>query len=329
MRITTTMMYKGYTDTLDAKYSLIKKYSDQANSTRKFQRGSEDPVGAIKSMKACHEYTMNQQYISSESQTSSFISATESYIKQINNVCSTALEKATEAVNGDKNTSDLANYATGMENYRGEVLTALNSIYTGQYVFGGAESGKEPFRLNGDNKLQVFDYGNKLSDKQDANGYINVADLTQEDVAKLDSSLVSQVDLGTGTPINTRTSALQTIITGYGAEGSKATNIVDQLTDAINAKSHDGYSTLMGNIGDAQSAITKVEVDIGERENKLTQIKSSLTDKKANLTSALADCYEVNQIEAIMHYNMAETIYNESMSMASTILQNSIIDFLK
>jgi flagellar hook-associated protein 3 FlgL len=323
------MMYKGYVNTLDSKYAQIKKYSDQANSTRKFQRGSEDPVGAIKTLKTCHEYTANAQYMTNQQQASTFVSTTETYVKEINSVCSTALEKATEAVNGDKNESDLKNYATGMENYRDEIMTSLNSIYTGRYVFGGSSTESTPFRLNSSNKLQVYDYGNKLSGKADADGYINVSELTEDDVKTLDSSLVSQIDVGTGTPFNMRTSALQTIIMDYSGSSSTATNIVDKMTDAINSASHDGFSSLMGNISDVQNSITRVEVNIGERENKLTQIKTSLTDKKTNLTSALSDCYEVDQVNAIMHYNIAETIYNESLSMASTVLQNSIIDFLK
>lgn len=323
------MMYKSYGKTLDDKYAQIKKYSDQANSQRKFERGSDDPVGAMKTLKTCHEYTLNEQYTSNQQQASTFLSSTETYVKQINSVLETANEKATEAVNGEKNASDLKNYATGMENYRDELMTSLNSIYTGRYVFGGSSSGEKPFKLDSDNKLEVFDYGKKLAGKTDADGYIKVSDLTEDDVKKLDESLVSQVDLGTGASFNMRTSALQTVITGYGAAGGKSTNIVDQLTNAIDAHSHDGFSGLMGNIKDAQDSITRVEVNIGERENKLTQVNTALINNKTNLTQSMADCYEANQIEAITNYNMAQMIYNESLSMAQTVLQNSIIDFLK
>lgn len=329
MRISTTMMYKSYAKTLDEKYTQIKKYSDQANSQRKFARGSDDPVGALQTLKTCHEYTMNTQYMSNREQASTFLSTTETYVKQINSVLETATEKASEAVNGDKNDSDLLNYASGMENYRDELMTSLNSIYTGRYVFGGNSSGEKPFRLDADNKLEVFDYGKKLGDKVDADGYVKVSELTADDVKKLDDSLVSQIDLGTGSGFNMRTSALQTIITGYDGEGGTAKNIVDDFTVAIDSHNHEGFSTLMGNIKDAQDSITKVEVNIGERSNKLDQISTALTNNKTNLTQAMADCYEADQITAISNYNMAQMIYNESLSMAQTVLQNSIIDFLK
>lgn len=329
MRISTTMMYKSYGKTLDEKYSQIRKYSDQANSQRKFERGSDDPVGAMKTLKTCHEYTMNMQYMSNQQQASTFLSTTETYVKQINSVLQTASEKASEAVNGDKNEADLLNYATGMENYRDELMTSLNSIYTGRYVFGGSSSAEKPFRLDADNKLQVYDYGKRLPGKADADGYIKVSDLTEADVKELDKSLVSQIDLGTGTSFDMRTSALQTIITGYGAEGDKSINIVDRVTAAIDAHSHEGFSTLMGDIKSAQDSITRVEVNIGERSNKLSQVSTALINNKTNLTQAMADSYEADQIEAITNYNMAQMIYNESLSMAQTVLQNSIIDFLK
>lgn len=322
-------MYQGYSETLDSKYSLIKKYSDQANSTRKFQRGSEDPVGAIKTMKACHDYTMNEQYISNRGQAESFMNTTETYIKQINDICNTAAEKATEAANGDKNDTDLANYATSMENYRDELLTSLNSTYTGKYVFGGSKDADAPFRYDTDHNLQVKDYGNKITGKQDADGYININSLTKDDVSKIDESLVSKVDIGTGDPFDMRTSALDAIISNYSGTGGTAKNIYDDFTKAINTASHEGFSGLIDDIHKTQSSITKVEVNIGEKGNKLKQVADALTTKKTNLTSTLAGCYEADQVGAIMKYNLAQTIYNESLSMASTVLQNSILDFLK
>jgi flagellar hook-associated protein 3 FlgL len=330
MRISTTMMMDNYSKALESKYESIDKYSNQVSTTMAFERPSDDPVAAMQSIKACHDYTLNQQYQTSEQTASSWMTTTESTATEINDTLTSVQEKATEAANGTNSDSDMANYAVAMSNYRTEIVSALNSTSNGQYVFGESDSGKAPFQLDSNNNLQVYNY-NKVADvtskDTDNDGYVNVSSLTAADVASMKLSM--PVDLGTDSSFDASTSGLATIISDYSGTGSTANNIVDQLTTAITANSSSGYSTLLTGVSGAQDAVSKVKTDIGEKSNMLTAISTRLTDSETNITSALANSMEADSAQAIMKYNTSETVYKESMSIASTVLQNSIFDFLK
>jgi flagellar hook-associated protein 3 FlgL len=336
MRITTSMIYSNYADVLNNKYEDINTYSQQSSSGRSFFRASDDPVAAMQTMKACHEYTLNQQYQSNEVQSYSKVSEAETTVKDINSILTTVSSKATEAANGTNNSYDSSNYATLMTNYRTQIVSDLNTVYSGSYIFGESSSGAAPFQLDDDNNLQVYNYGNvtlSVADT-DGDGYVNVSDLTADDVDKLNKSLSTQVELGTGSSFDDSTSGLDAIISGYtdadsdSTTADTATNIVDQLTTAINTCTEDGYSSLIAETTSAQAAITESEVKIGGKSSMLSSISAVLTDKETNIETTLSNTMGVDTVEALLNYNIAENTYNESLSMASTVLQNSIFDFL-
>lgn len=325
MRISTSMMYKNFSKALNDKYESINKYSNKIASERSFDRASDDPVAAMHTIKSCHSYTLNKQYQNNLSQASSWVSASETAVREINDILTSVQEKATEAANGTNNSADSLNYSTAMKNYRSEIVTSLNTKFNEQYIFGSNATGATPFQLSDDGKLQVYDYDNVLGG---GSKYVDVSSLTSDDVKKLNSALTITVDLGLDDDFEISTSGLDSIISCYDSNTGKATTIVDQLSQAINTCSCEGYNNLITYVDGAQNAITTSEVNIGEKSNMLNQIKTVLIDRNTNIVSSLSDSMGVDSTETIMKYNIAETVYNESLSMASTVLQNSLIDFL-
>jgi flagellar hook-associated protein 3 FlgL len=342
MRITTTMMYSNYADALNDKYEDINTYSNQSTSGRSFNRASDDPVAALQTMNACHEYTLNQQYQSNEEQSYSKVTEAETTVEDINSILTTVYDKATEAANGTNNSSDTSDYGTLMETYRSEIVSDLNTIYSGSYTFGESSSDAAPFQLDDDNNLQVYNYGKVALSVYDTDGdgtvsddelaagsdYVNVSSLTEDDVDKLNQSLSTQVDIGMDSSFDDSTSALDAIISDYSGTGGTATNIVDQITTAINTCTTDGYSTLMDEATSAQDVIGDAEVKIGAKSDRLSSVSDVLTDKETNIVTTLSNTMGVDSVETILNYNMAENSYSEAVSMASTVLQNSIFDFI-
>lgn len=343
MRISTSMMMKNYTKTLDDKLTNVDKYSNQVSSSRKFQRASEDPVAAMQTIESCHAYVDNRQYATSETNANSWMQATESTVDQLNSILKSAQEKATEAINGTNNDSDRQNLAMAMGSYRDELVQTLNTSFSGRYIFGEGSDGKPPFKMGttaedgaaNDGKLMYYNY------KATTPGYVAVGSITKTDASSM--KLTMPVDLNMGlqitgnsvkssTAFEAATSGLDTIISDFSGASGTATNIVDKLTDAVsnlNSGNIAGLSTILGDVQKAQSAVLKVDVGIGEKSKMLSFISSKLTDDETNITNRLASSMEVDSVEAIMKLNISKTVYNESMSITSTVLQQSLIDFLK
>lgn len=349
MRISTTMMMRNFSQTLDNKLGDIDKYSNQVSSSRKFERASEDPVSAMQTIEACHEYAENQQYVSSDNSAASWLQATETTTNQINDILKSAQEKATEALNGTNNDGDRQNLAKAMESYRDEIVQTLNSSFSGRYIFGKDTEGKPPFKLGtadedgaaNDGKLMYYNYNATDASGNPAPKYVSIDSLSQSDLESMRLSM--PVDLNMGLQINggkikqssifeASTSGLDVIVSGYDSTSGKATNIVDQLTDAVknlNTNNMSGLSSILSNVESAQNTVLKTNVEIGEKEKMLSFLSSKLTDDETNINSRLADSLEVDSTQAIMQYNISQIVYKESLSISSTVLQQSLIDFLK
>ena len=328
MRVTEPMVMNNYTKAINNKYSELVNYSNQVSSTMAFNRASDDPVAAMQAMKACHAYTHNDQYKTSEKLTASWLNTNESATSEINNILMTAREKATEAINGTNSSDNLKDYADSMKSYSDEIVSALNTTYNGQYIFGESDSGNAPFQLDSSGNLQVYNYNSNYNSL--GSGYINVNSLTKTDLADL--KLHMNVDLGLDSSFDASISGLDVVISGYSAVDGKAINIIDQLSTAVdgfNNNDSNKYNSLVDNLSSAQDAVLKTESVIGEKTNMLKEISTCLDNKETNITESLANSMEVDSVKAISKYNMCETVYNESLSMASTILQNSLINFLK
>lgn len=80
-------------------------------------------------------------------------------------------------------------------------------------------------------------------------------------------------------------------------------------------------------------SISKISVSIattslGSRYTRLQLIQDRLTDQKTSFTEILTNNESVNIEDAIINYNAAETTYNASLTAASKVVQNSLLNFL-
>lgn len=329
MRISTTMMMSSYADDLNDKYELINKYSNQVSTKMSFQRASEDPVAAMQTIKSCTEFAINQQSQTNQEQASSWMSATESTLNAVNNIVTTANQKALEAANGTNSASDYGNYAVAFQNYSDEIVSTLNTSYDGKYIFGEGTDGSAPFKMDTSGSVPKLMYCNYNANPAN---YVAVNTLTSGSIGSM--KLKTPISVGTDSDFDIATSGLDTIISDFSGNSGTATNIVDKLNSVISELKKSppdtsGLSDLVTSTSNAQDAILKVKVAVGEKSNMLDQISGRLTDDEANLTAALSNSMLTNPVESITNYNMAETIYKESMSMASTVLQSSLFDYLK
>lgn len=79
--------------------------------------------------------------------------------------------------------------------------------------------------------------------------------------------------------------------------------------------------------------ISKISVSIattslGSRYTRLQLIEGRLTEQKTSFTEILTNNECVNIEDAIINFNAAENTYNASLSAASKVVQNSLLDFL-
>ena len=80
-------------------------------------------------------------------------------------------------------------------------------------------------------------------------------------------------------------------------------------------------------------SVSKISVSIattslGSRYTRLELIENRLTEQETSFTEILTNNESVNIEDAIINYNAAENTYNASLSAASKVVQNSLLNFL-
>lgn len=343
MRISTSMMFKNYTGILEDKMGDVQKYSDQVASGMKFARASDDPVSAMQTLESCHEYVRNEQYQESATSTGSWLQATETTLGELTDTLKTVQEKLTEASNGTNSSSDGSNNATELSQLQQQLMTTLNSTYSGRYIFGQGTDQSAPFTLIS-GQLAYFDYtGKNGADYQLVSDLVNPATATSGQSTISGATLSNAIDLGLGLKISASgqmlpgtyfeaaTSGLNAMVAGYTASG-QAFNVVDALTTTISklqSGDNSAAASCLSTVSKAEDAVSNVTVSIGEKSNMLTFVSNTLTANKTNIVTRLSDAMDVDSATASMNYTMSMTVYKASLSVTSSALQESLIDFLK
>ncbi len=71
------------------------------------------------------------------------------------------------------------------------------------------------------------------------------------------------------------------------------------------------------------------KADVGNRETRLTLTKSRVTEQKTNFKSLKSNNEDIDLEEVVIGYASAELVYNASLSAASKVVQQTLLDFIR
>lgn len=332
MRITTSMMSNKYIRNLNKSANEMNYLNEKVSTGRKFFKGSEDPVSAIKAYKLRREYRSTEIYDTNLSDVDSFLTTAETNLTEISNNCEKVYTSYLKGINGTMSLEDREIVAKELENLQRSILTSLNAKFEDRYVFGGTSKSEIPFTVDADGRL-LF----KGID-------VNTVDALEK--AKLDD-LVNEtinIDLGLGMTFTSSGEVNEDTVfdmsmsgikfLGYGTDDGIPNNLYTLIGKIKDELRNPDFS-----LENITPYIEKFEVqkkqilvnitDIGAKTNYLDFLKLRNEDNQFNLNEKILDVEYVDQAEAIVEFKMQEYSYNAALSMGNKILQNSFIDFMK
>ncbi|HKL98294.1 MAG TPA: flagellar hook-associated protein FlgL [Mobilitalea sp.] len=80
--------------------------------------------------------------------------------------------------------------------------------------------------------------------------------------------------------------------------------------------------------GKEQDRVNVAVADLGSRYTRLELTENRLSSQKVDFNTLLSTNEDVDIVDTIIKYDSAQTIYNASLSAASKIVKNSLLDFL-
>jgi len=310
MRITTNMISNSYLTNLNTNLSALNLYQTQLSTGKRITKLSDDPVGVLGSMDARVKLARLTQYQKNVDSAKDALKSAETALNELNSSLQTAYERALQASTDTVSDSDRAAIAEEIKQLRDNVLSVGNTKVSNRYLFGGYNSTSAPFTLNADGDLLY-----------------NGLDVSVDSPAlQAEAEQSTSVELGYDMTMQVSVNGLELLGSGSGNIYNLLNNLYHTLTEGGSASDIEAYVTPLQT---AQSDVLANLSEIGGRSNRLDLLSNRYAEDELNYTQVKSDVEDVDQAEAIMNYKMSETVYLFALKVGSSIIQPSLVDYLK
>ncbi len=109
------------------------------------------------------------------------------------------------------------------------------------------------------------------------------------------------------------------------------TTMKEQLTkqkELAEDKMTKAFENGIGAMQDYQQQVSLAKADVGNRKSRLNLTKSRLTEQKTNFTNLKSQNEDIDIEEVVVGYSSAQLVYNASLTAASKVVQQTLLDFL-
>jgi len=139
------MMMNRYKRNLNVNLRQMNDTSNQIATGRRFMRGSEDPVRALKALQVRRRGDALEQFHFNIEAAEVWVKDTESAVLAIKHSADKAFDLVLQGRNDPLAIEDRQIIATSLRTLQDQILKDLNSQLAGKYLFGGANTKSMPF----------------------------------------------------------------------------------------------------------------------------------------------------------------------------------------
>lgn len=163
MRISTSMMFDMGVSRLSDLQSSIVKTQQQISTNRRILTPADDPVAAAAALGMSQTISMNDQYTVNRQNATSALSQEESQLAAATTLLQNIKTAVVAAGNPAFDDTQRQDYVTQLRNSFDELLGIANTKDgQGNYVFGGYQSGSQPFAKSATGATYSGDQGQRL-----------------------------------------------------------------------------------------------------------------------------------------------------------------------
>ncbi len=149
MRVSEKMMFDNMSSQLQKQSASLLKLQEQVTSGKKIRRPSDDPIGQADVMNLEKSLESSDQYLKNIDRLTSFVSASETVLKTVQDQLTRARELAVQGANATNTAADRAIMAQEVRQIYDQLIAAGNTNHAGVYLFAGNQVKTSPFIQQG------------------------------------------------------------------------------------------------------------------------------------------------------------------------------------
>jgi flagellar hook-associated protein 3 FlgL len=274
---------------------------------------SDNPDAMETTLDDLSSQSAQQQFSSNISTVQSKANSIYSVLQSLQTISNRVGEIATSAGGATNSQSDLNNYAGEVTSLIQQAAQLVNSKdpATGQYLFGGTDSGQQPFTVT-----------------TDANG--NVTGVTYSG-----NSSVNQTEIASGVNVSVDVPGVNT--TGSGAQGlitdsRTGADLFNHLISLQNNLLAGNTSAISGtdstNLQNDENNLTYQVAYNGNVQTRLNTASAFATSQSNSLTGLISNASSADLATTMTQLTQAQTAYQAALESSASIMQLSILNFL-
>lgn len=342
MRITTNMLRRNYTNNLMDNIGGLEKARRQVETGRRFESSYEDPSAAAKGMILERRNARNADYTNTVKTGQKWIDGQSDVLNELSTYANQIDESEfTSALNDPAGDVGRAAFAKNLRELQKSMVKALNSQYGDTFLMAGTDGRNVPFDLQ-DNGTLLYQ-GKDVNDAEvmkelaDQNLYVdigfgltfyqdgeNAGDIVPS--SAFDMAFPGILAVGYGTS--------QVAVPGKGTVEMSNNIIVlaGQMADAL--ESGDGEfdrefcEALWDQFKDGREELQDQFARVGTKAQLLDNTLSRLETDADNIKEQYQDAIGIDPALAITNESYAMYSYNAALKIGTSLLGNSLLDFM-
>ena len=313
MRVAT----ESYTNTMLNEFSSLKQQQinlqNQVATGLSVQAPSDNPDAMETTLEDLSSQATQQQYSSNITTAQAQANSVYSVLQSLQSITSQAKTITTEAGSGTNSQTDLNNYASQVTSLIQQAVELVNTQdpATGQYLFGGTNSGQQPFTAT-----------------TDADG--NVTGVTYQG-----NSSVNQTQVSSGTCVavevpgtNTSGSGAYGLITDSRTGADLFNHLIQLQQDLSSGNTSAVTATDSKNIQNDEDNMTYQVANNGNVQAQLDTASSLASTQTTALGSDVTTASGADLVNTLTQLNQVQTAYQAALESSTTIMQLSILNFM-
>jgi flagellar hook-associated protein 3 FlgL len=297
-RITEGMLGRNLLTDLNRSTNLLAKYQRQISSGRRIDKPSDDPLATHTSLRLRNELQGLANDQRSISDAKGWLDTTEAALGQITDVAQRARELALQGSNDVMSPADRQKIADEVDQLIETAKASANASYGGRYVFSGTMTDTQPYAAgavdtwSGDIGGQIF--------RQVGPGVSITVNVRGEDV------------LGSGGADGKLLSTLRSL----------SNNLRTNNMAALRSSNLSALTTNLEEVTSARGVIGALSTRIESASHRLAQVEEATT-------GLLSETEDTDIAKALIQLNTQQSVYQAALKAGQTLVQPSLLDFLR
>jgi flagellar hook-associated protein 3 FlgL len=300
MRITSSMSQRHLLSDLQQVQQRLADAQNRVSSQKQITKPSDDPLGAARATRLQADIDSTKAYSDSVDEAKSWLDASDSAMSSLTDIVQTVRNLTVQAANGATSDSARQSIKAQLDQLITQAKSTLNQAYDGRYLFSGTKTDTPPY---------------------------DTTTTPPDDSYKGDGGAVLRT-IGPGVTVQVNATA---------SGSTPSTDVLGTLLPALRQLSTDIANNDISAIGTTDlkaldaglDTITGVQSQIGAITNRVTAAGSRLDDISDVTTILLSNTQDADLPKALTDLSMQQNALQSALQAGSTLIQQSLMDFLK